>query len=166
MNPPKIIAIDFDGCLFEEIGWPKIGRPNLKAIERAKQAKADGATIILYTCRSGQELNDAILACADYDLFFDLVNENPPWIIAQWGSDTRKVVADEYWDNHAVNVSFCEYPEKGCHDQQCQDLWPKCLCLTCRRDDAKDKDTCCCCTVGHSCYETTCPVYLPEKEEE
>lgn len=165
MNQPKIIAIDFDGCLFEEIGWPKIGRPNLEAIERAKQAKADGATIILYTCRSGQELNDAILACADYGLFFDLVNENPPWIIAQWGTDTRKVVADEYWDNHAVNVSFADYPEKGHHDPDCADEWPHCICLTCCRDDAQDKDFSCCCTVGHHCNDTGCPVYLPEGGE-
>lgn len=162
MNNPKIIAIDFDGCLFEEIGWPKIGRPNIAAIHRAKEEKAKGAVLILYTCRSGQELNDAILACADYDLFFDLVNENPPWIIAQWGGDTRKIVADEYWDNHAVNVSYENYPEKGCHDQGCAASWPNCICLTCRRDTDTSYHDSCCSTVGHQCYDESCPVYLPE----
>ena len=46
----KVIAIDFDGTLFEN-KWPEIGMPIAPNINRAKNEKANGAVLILWTCR-------------------------------------------------------------------------------------------------------------------
>lgn len=42
----KVIAIDFDGTLFEN-KWPEIGMPIAPNINRAKNEKASGAVLIL-----------------------------------------------------------------------------------------------------------------------
>lgn len=99
----KIIAIDFDGTLFEE-KWPGIGQPNLGVILRAKQEKRNGATLILWTCRTGESLKQALEACAKYDLIFDEINANPEDEILKWGNNPRKVGADEYWDDKARTI--------------------------------------------------------------
>ena len=51
----KVIAIDFDGTLFEN-KWPEIGMPIAPNINRAKNEKANGAVLILWTCREGEKL--------------------------------------------------------------------------------------------------------------
>ena len=54
------------------------------------------------TCRAGKELDAAIAACKEWGLNFDAVNQSLPEWIEAWGSDSRKVGADEYWDDKAV----------------------------------------------------------------
>lgn len=58
----KAIAIDFDGCLCEN-KYPEIGEPILHVIDEAKKQQAAGAGLILWTCRQGKELEEAIAAC-------------------------------------------------------------------------------------------------------
>ena len=58
----KVIAIDFDGTLFEN-KWPEIGMPIAPNINRAKNEKANGAVLILWTCREGEKLAEALAAC-------------------------------------------------------------------------------------------------------
>ena len=72
------------------------------AIEEAKKEQAAGAGLILWTCRAGKELDAAIAACKEWGLNFDTVNQSLPEWIEAWGSDSRKVGADEYWDDKAV----------------------------------------------------------------
>lgn len=104
----KTIAVDFDGCLCTK-KWPDIGDPNLDAIHELISRKAQGDRIILWTCRSGKQLEDAVLWCLNYGLKFDAVNENLPEHIEFFGSDTRKIYANEYWDDRAVPISAnCE----------------------------------------------------------
>ena len=97
----KAIAIDFDGCLCED-GWPGIGRPNPAVIEAALHEQRKGAALILWTCRSGPLLDDAVRFCRKYGLEFDAVTENLPERIERYGTDCRKISADEYWDDHAL----------------------------------------------------------------
>lgn len=49
----KIIAIDFDGVLFTE-AYPAVGMPIAPNINRAKNERANGAVLILWTCPGGQ----------------------------------------------------------------------------------------------------------------
>lgn len=100
----KVIAIDFDGCLCKNI-WPDTGLPNFDAINAAIQAKQEGAALILWTCRSGEKLEDAIRFCKNYGLEFDAVNDNLPERIVFYNANPRKVIADEYWDDRSVFVS-------------------------------------------------------------
>lgn len=96
-----VIAIDFDGTLCER-AWPGIGRPRADIVLRAKQARQGGAKLILWTCREGELLEEALRWCEALGLRFDAVNENLPERTALYGNDCRKVDADEYWDDKAV----------------------------------------------------------------
>ena len=104
------IAIDFDGCICEN-AWPEIGAPNWDIIKEIKALRESGACLILWTCREGNSLKEAVEACRDWGLEFDAVNENPRFFIDQWGTDPRKVGADEYWDDRSVYVTAKRVPK-------------------------------------------------------
>lgn len=97
-NMPKIIAVDFDGTLCEN-KWPDIGAPNKELIDYIKNEQEHGARIILWTCRVGDILDEAVKWCFDLDLLFDAVNENVPEQIELFGGDARKIFATEYIDD-------------------------------------------------------------------
>lgn len=100
---PRIIAVDFDGCLCRN-DWPNIGLANLDVIEELKEIQKRGNWLILWTCRRGEALEEAVAWCAKHQLYFDAVNENMPSIIRDFGADTRKIYADEYWDDKAIRI--------------------------------------------------------------
>lgn len=99
MIPFKVIAVDFDGTLCEN-KYPNIGAPNSKVIEYLKtQRKPGDVRLVLWTCRAGRLLMDAIYWCKERGLEFDAVNENLKEVIEEFGGDTRKVFAHEYIDD-------------------------------------------------------------------
>lgn len=98
---PKIIAVDFDGTLFEN-AWPDVGAPIEKNINKLKAEQADGAKVILWTNRVGGALDKAVNFCKEHGIHLDAVNENLPEIVQGFGTDCRKIFANEYWDDHAV----------------------------------------------------------------
>lgn len=59
----------------------------------------EGAKIILWTCRTGIQLEKAVLWCFRRGLMFDAVNENLPERVEKFGTDPRKIGADEYIDD-------------------------------------------------------------------
>ena len=99
----KIIAVDFDGTLFDT-EWPSIiKKPNTELIEWLHYRKAHHAERIqLWTCRCGKDLEVAVDACAKQGLIFDAVNENLPDMIEKFGGDSRKIFADIYVDDKVV----------------------------------------------------------------
>lgn len=102
MNEHKIIAVDFDGTLCSN-AWPYIGSANhylMSILIRLRQNK--GYKLILWTCRTGQQLEEAVAWCKERGLEFDAVNENLPEMIEAFGGDTRKIVADYYLDDKSV----------------------------------------------------------------
>lgn len=99
----KAIAIDFDGCLFSD-AYPGIGEPNWNVIHKAKEEQAAGAGLILWTCREGRLLQEALDACESCGLEFDAVNESLAEWIEEYGTRPRKVGASEYWDDRAVQM--------------------------------------------------------------
>ena len=106
---PRAIAIDFDGCLCEN-AYPEVGAPHWNIIAAAIGAQKNGAGIILWTCREGELLKDALEACDRWGLHFDAVNDSLPSWKEFYGNNTRKVGADEYWDDKAYRVendAFC-----------------------------------------------------------
>lgn len=96
-----IIAVDFDGTLCENT-YPEIGEPNNALLDELKLRKRNGAKIILWTCRVGDQLEQAIDWCRDHGLVFDAVNQNLPEIVESFGGDCRKVFAHEYIDDRNV----------------------------------------------------------------
>jgi 5S rRNA maturation endonuclease (ribonuclease M5) len=93
-----IIAVDYDGTL--EVN----GKINERLISLLHQQKKRGAIIILWTCRSGERLQQALEKLANAGFMPDLVNRNAPQIIKRFGYDPRKVFADVYIDDK--NASF------------------------------------------------------------
>ena len=98
MKKYKIYAIDFDGTL-AITKYPVIIKPNKRIVRLVKQLKRNGNKIILWTCRSGENLNNAVKWCAEQGLVFDAVNENLPEEATKWNSDPRKIGADYFIDD-------------------------------------------------------------------
>lgn len=98
----KIIAVDFDGTLFAS-DYPEILRPIDTVIRWCHKKKHEGCCLILWTCREGEALEEAVDACRSVGLEFDYINQNAPEIIElHGGSDCRKIYADIYLDDHAI----------------------------------------------------------------
>lgn len=94
----EIIACDFDGTLFEE-DWPRIGAPNMRLIHHLIRKQQRGAKIVLWTCREGIYLEQAVSACQEKGLIFDRVNENVPEVIEAFDCESRKIFAHKYIDD-------------------------------------------------------------------
>ena len=104
---PYIIAVDFDGTLVED-KFPEIGEPILRVWDALRQARDNGAKIILWTCRNGNKLKEAVEYCSEQGLHFDAINENLDECKVLFDNDTRKVYADEYWDDKSIGA-YCYY---------------------------------------------------------
>ena len=103
MSNRKIIAVDFDGTIVTN-KFPDIGEPIWSTYNALLSEQWEGARLILWTCRRDEQLTAAVNWCKALDLEFEAVNENLPEIIDAFGGDTRKIYADEYWDDRAVAV--------------------------------------------------------------
>lgn len=103
---PYIIAVDFDGTLVED-NFPKIGAMRREVWDKMKLARELGAKIILWTSRDHENLDAAVEYCRNLGWVFDAINENLKECQELFNNDTRKVYANEYWDDKAVGM-FCE----------------------------------------------------------
>lgn len=99
---PRILAVDFDGTLVSD-KYPEIGGLNHTLVAFLNSAKSEGVKLILWTCRNGEQLDQAVKFCADNGITFDAVNENLPEVQAIYGGDTRKVFADKYIDDKNID---------------------------------------------------------------
>lgn len=91
-----IIAVDFDDTLQVN------GKPNEPLMARLISAQRNGATLILWTCRIGDNLRKAVQYCAERGLRFNYINENSSETIRRFGCNPRKVFADVYIDDKAM----------------------------------------------------------------
>ena len=98
------IAVDFDGTICTN-NYPNIGKPNTTFIKNLIRCRNNGWKLILWTCRTDEQLEEAVEFCRSKGLEFDAINENLPEIVEGFGGDTRKVVADMYIDDRAYSAS-------------------------------------------------------------
>lgn len=97
----EIIAVDFDGTLVNN-RYPFIENPNMQLIAYIKEHR-HSYTWILWTCREGQQLKNAVDYMRDeHGIVFDYINENVPWMIDKFG-DSRKIYANRYIDDKGSN---------------------------------------------------------------
>jgi trehalose-6-phosphatase len=101
-----IIAVDFDGTLCEN-KYPEIGEPRHDVLdELVRLQREERVKLILWTCRTEEQLDEAVEWCAGQGLYFDAVNENLPEINAKWDKPAGpKVSAHLYLDDLAINVN-------------------------------------------------------------
>ncbi len=102
---PYIIAVDFDGTLVED-KFPEIGEVRYNTWQQLVRAQNKGAKIILWTSRDHERLKEAVEFCVERGLHFDAINSNLDECQVLFNNDTRKVYANEYWDDKAV-ARFC-----------------------------------------------------------
>lgn len=88
-----IIAVDYDGTLCID------GQMNMPLIGRLKRAQSCGNIVILWTCRNGRRLDDAVKRLRDCGFSPNLVNENHVSTIQRLKYSPRKVLADIYIDD-------------------------------------------------------------------
>ena len=97
-----IIAVDFDGTIVED-QFPRIGEPIPGAIDTLKKLRKEGYQLILWTCRTGQRLAEAVKFCADNGIRFDAINTSIRYHVFKYGgSDPRKIGADLYIDDRGL----------------------------------------------------------------
>lgn len=104
MKNTKCIAVDFDGTLCYS-NWPHLGSPNIQLIEFLKAWRQDGNKLILWTCRDGEALENAVEWCHNQDLSFDAINDNLPEFITMFGNNSRKISCDYYIDDKSISLA-------------------------------------------------------------
>jgi hypothetical protein len=103
-----IYAVDFDGTL--SMGeWPEVGPVNERLVNFLLRRQMLGDKVILWTCRAGKPLTDAVDFCRKYGLIFDAVNDNLPEVVEQYGANSRKITCDVYIDDRAFHVDDYDY---------------------------------------------------------
>jgi len=95
-----IIAVDFDGTIVEH-RYPAIGKELPFAIETIKALQTKHHQIILWTFRSGKELDEAITFCKKKGIEFYAVNKSYPEEEFE-ESISRKINADLFIDDRNV----------------------------------------------------------------
>lgn len=96
-----IIAVDFDGTLCSG-PYPAIGDPVPDAVKIMQMLHDDGHTLIIWTCRCGGLLIDAINWMLQNKIPFDRVNDHDPLNLEKYKSHARKVYAHVYIDDKNV----------------------------------------------------------------
>jgi hypothetical protein len=91
------IAVDFDGTIVEH-EYPEIGKEMLFAFLTLKELNKKGARLILWTFRSGKELEEAVEFCRKNGVEFYAVNKNYPEEVMN-ESVSRKIDADIFIDD-------------------------------------------------------------------
>ncbi|MBP5504402.1 MAG: hypothetical protein IKR94_02710 [Bacteroidales bacterium] len=93
------IAVDFDGTIVED-AYPEVGKPRPFAI-KTLQMLARKHRLILWTCREGKQLEDAVTFCQQNGIELYAVNKNYP---EEDDNDffCRKIDADIYIDDRSL----------------------------------------------------------------
>jgi hypothetical protein len=95
-----IIAVDFDGTLVEH-RYPEIGKEILFAFETLHELQKQKHQIILWTIRSGKELEEAVEYCRQRGVEFYAVNKSfPEELYTESGN--RKIHADIFIDDRNI----------------------------------------------------------------
>lgn len=94
-----VVAVDFDDTI-AYTHYPTIIRPLPHAMDVLKVLMNDPYTVlILWTCREGEYLQQALNFCESYGIKFDCINENCKHNLDLYAVDCRKVSADIYIDD-------------------------------------------------------------------
>jgi hypothetical protein len=101
MEGPLKIAVDFDGTIVEH-KYPEIGKEILFAFETLRALQDQGHQLILWTFRSGKELDEAVEYCRRNGVEFYAVNASYPEEVFDEDYDSRKIDADIFIDDRNI----------------------------------------------------------------
>ena len=94
------IAVDFDGTIVDH-EYPGIGKEKLFAFRTLRELEKLGARLILWTFRTGKELDEAVEYCRKNGIEFYAVNKNYPEEVFD-ETISRKIDADIFIDDRNV----------------------------------------------------------------
>ena len=95
------IAVDFDGTIVEH-KYPEIGKEILFAFETLRALQKQKHQLILWTYRSGKELEAAVEYCRRNGVEFYAVNSSYPEEEFDEDYDSRKIDADIFIDDRNI----------------------------------------------------------------
>ena len=101
------IAVDFDGTLVYR-RYPEVGNPIPGAIRVCKRLVHHGHKLILWTCRTGKQLEEAVAKVEEMGIPLHAVNENLP--TDAFGPNDPKVWAHLYIDDAALGAPTSKEP--------------------------------------------------------
>lgn len=104
-----IVAVDFDGTVVEH-EYPDVGANVVGAVETLRKLVDSGVKIVLFTMRSGKELDDAVEWYKLHGIPLFGVNRNPDQ--DSWTS-SPKAYAHAYVDDAAVGVPLRPSSKSG-----------------------------------------------------
>ena len=96
-----IIAVDFDGTIVEH-RYPAIGKEKFFAFDTLKALQKQGHLIILWTFRTGKELDNAVEFCRKNGVEFYAVNKSYPEEEFDDEMISRKINADLFIDDRNI----------------------------------------------------------------
>lgn len=88
------IALDFDGVITETRPFPEIGPLKQHAQDSIAQLRYMGFGIIIWTCRSGEQLEAIKNFLKDKNIEYDQINNNTDY------PTDKKIYAHLYVDDH------------------------------------------------------------------
>jgi len=91
------IAVDFDGTIVEN-KFPGIGREKIFAFRTLRELQRQGHQIILWTFRTGKQLEEAVEFCRRHGVEFYAVNKSFPEEVFD-ETVSRKIDADIFIDD-------------------------------------------------------------------
>jgi len=101
MEIPLKIAVDFDGTIVEH-KYPEIGKEILFAFDTLRELQKQKHQLILWTYRSGKELEEAVEYCRKNGIEFYAVNKSYPEEVFDESTASRKIEADIFIDDRNV----------------------------------------------------------------
>ena len=114
MNMPKrevsgkVVAVDFDGTITKDNRFPEVigvVRDGCKeAIDYIRQKNK----VVLWTCRCGEYLDEAIRFLQENGIEVDAVNDD---IYGKYGKTDRKIMADIYIDDKNIFCTEVDWAE-------------------------------------------------------
>jgi len=104
-----ILAVDFDGTIVktEDDYVPRSLMPNVKTV--LDWARDKGCYIIIWTCRSGKMLKQAIDFLDKQKIPYDAVNKNHPKVDFE---TSRKIFASYYIDDRSFDIDWLKIKQK------------------------------------------------------
>ncbi len=109
-------GVDFDGTLVDD-QFPGVGTLKPRAKEALSRLREAGHKVILWTCRDGKRLEEAVKFLADNDIVMDGVNFSR-WRPGRFEetTDVSKLRVDYYLDDK----SFPPFPGWGAFIRWCE----------------------------------------------
>lgn len=104
-----ILAVDVDGTIIksEDDYVPRSLMPNVKTV--LDWAHDKGCYIIIWTCRNGKMLKQAIDFLDKNKIPYDAVNENSPKVNFK---TSRKIFSDFYIDDRSFDIDWLKIKQK------------------------------------------------------